>query len=261
MHKQRRLWLCILLALSILAVATQTDLIDDGIFGDVPTAADDTPPLRSVWIIGDSITRGLYAGSEAAMFRQRIFANLQDHQPGQIRLFFWEGMCTLGRLEARWQRLERLPPPTILFIELGVNDVLPSKTCEQVPEADWQAHYSAMLSRFQQFAPEAKIVVGEVPWLGWDAEHRQRAQIYNQGIRYEAERRGLAVAGLWAATVDRPDGLSSRDDPNPLPPDYHGDGFHPNDLGHKRIADAFLSAYHWYYRREGLTYFPLVAGG
>lgn len=251
MRHRRRLWLQQLLALFVLMGGLSARW----------TLADEPPPLVSVWVIGDSITRGLYASSESAMFRHRIFTSLQERRPGQIRLLFWEGMCTLGRLEARWQRLERLPPPTILFIELGVNDVLPNVTCEQVSETEWQAHYGAMLDRFRQFAPEATIVVGEVPWVGWDAERRARAQTYNGWIRQEAAARGLAVADLWAATVDRPDGLSSPDVSNPFPPDYRGDGFHPNDLGHRRIADAFLASYHWYYERDALTFFPLMVGG
>lgn len=251
MRRRRRLWPHAILVLFVLMGGLQACQIE----------ADEPAPLNAVWIIGDSITRGLYASNEAAMFRHHVFTDLQDRHPGQIRLLFWEGMCTLGRLEARWERLEPLPPPTILFIELGVNDILPSPTCEQVPEAEWQARYGAMLDRFRQLAPQAQIIVGTTPWVGWDDERRARAQLYNGWIHQEAEARGLAVADLWAATVDRPDGLSSPDQPNPFPPDFHGDGFHPNDLGHQRIADAFLSAYYWHYARDGLTYFPLIAGG
>ena len=216
---------------------------------------------RTVWIIGDSLARGLYATGEAQMYRNLLFDEVQARYPGQVRLLFWQEMCSLARLEDRWDRIEDVPPPDILFLELGLNDVVQTSGCEHVPDDAWQALLGAVLDRFQALSPNAQIVVGTIPWSGWPEGHemRLRARAYNHWIFKQAEARGLVVADLWAATLDRQDGLSSQEEPNPFPPAYRGDGFHPNDLGHRRLAQTFWTAYLLRHEQSGLVYLPFQA--
>lgn len=229
-----------------------------------PAAASDPQSVtapRTVWIIGDSLTLGLYATGESQMYRNLLFDEVQARYPGQVRLLFWQEMCSLARLEERWDRLEEVPPPDILFLELGLNDVVRTSGCEHVADDAWEAHLGAVLDRFRAMSPNVQIVVGTVPWSGWPKGHemRIRARAYNSWIHEQVEARGLVVADLWATTLDRTDGLSSSEELNPFPPDYRGDGFHPNNLGHRRLAQAFWTAYLLRYEQTGLTYLPFQA--
>ncbi len=201
------------------------------------------PGPHSVWIIGDSITRGLYASSEETTFRSRIFRALRARYPARIYSTFWQGVCTLGRLEERWGTWPGRPD--VLFLELGTNDVSRNPNCPQVPEADWARRYGAMLDRIRRDAPGVLIVVGTIPWPGWspESDRYRRAVRYNRWITAAAQERKIPVADLWAVTVGREDGLSTPADSSPYPPRYRGDGFHPNDIGHARIAEAFLQAF------------------
>jgi len=199
-------------------------------------------PPTHVWLLGDSLTGGLYASDEDATFRSLLFGNLQEQSGHQIEELYWRRLCTLANLEGRWE--EMAGHPDLVFIEIGINDVA-NANCEQVPESAWRARYGAMLDRIRERAPGVAIVVGTIPWCGWPEGDpaREQAIAYNGWIRAEADARGIAVADLWAATADRPDGLSAPDQASPFPPQYWGDWFHPNDVGHARIAETFYQTY------------------
>lgn len=196
---------------------------------------------RSVWIIGDSLTRGLFASSEKNTYRNVLFSKLQERYPMLIHTTFWNGVCTLGGLEEQWSSWPG--QPDILFIELGIND-LGNEDCILIPDEVWQQHYGAMLDRIQQDAPGVQIVVGTIPWSGWKpgTDIYRRAQLFNTWIIAEAGKRNVPVADLWSATVGREDGLSRPEESSVFPP-YHGDNFHPNDRGHQRLAETFFNAY------------------
>ena len=167
---------------------------------------------------------------------------MQEQSGHQIEELYWRRFCTLASLEGRWEELAG--HPDLVFIEIGINDVA-NVNCEQVPESAWRARYGAMLDRIHARAPDAAIIVGTIPWCGWSAGNptRARALAYSDWIRAEADARGLAVADLWAVTVDRPDGISAPKQPSAFPPKYQGDTFHPNDVGHARIAETFYQTY------------------
>jgi lysophospholipase L1-like esterase len=114
-----------------------------------------------------------------------------------------------------------------------------------MPEAEWQKRYGEMLERIQEDAPGAKVVVGTISWSGWDIDSwgYERALVYNEWISTEARRHNVLVADLWNATVGKVDGISTPDQTSVFPPNYHGDNFHPNDIGHQRIAETFFHTY------------------
>ncbi len=199
--------------------------------------------IRTVWVIGDSLTLGMFASSESAAFRNRLFDELRERHPGQIRSTRWAGACTLAELEERWDSWEG--NPDLIFIELGINDLARTETCQPMPEEEWQARFGAMLDRIQRDAPGVKIIVGTIPWSGWrdNTQEFTGALLYNDRIETEAQKRDVMVADLWEATLHKRDGLSTPDQPSVFPPYYHGDSFHPNDLGHQRIANTFFDAY------------------
>ncbi len=199
--------------------------------------------IQSVWILGDSLTLGLHASSIDTMYRSLLYKRLQaSNPPGSIRYFLWNSVCTLGGLEQKWDTLPG--KPTLLFIEVGINDLSPETPCPYIPPEAWQSRYGAILDRIQQDAPDATLIVGTIPWMDWpeDSETYRQAQQYNQWIIAEAQARGILVADLWGATVGRPDGISTPEQPSIFYP-YHGDNFHPNDIGHRRLANAFFLTY------------------
>jgi len=197
----------------------------------------------SVWIIGDSLTRGLFASREPTAYRNILFNQLRDQFPGQIRQTFWSGVCTLAGMEQQWDAWSG--KPQLVFIELGINDLGGNRDCPQIEEQDWRVHYGMMLDRIIAASPNVQIVVGTIPWSGWDIESEgwQKALRYNDWIRSEAEKRNIAVADLWAATLNKRDGVSTPEQASVFPPYYHGDDFHPNDTGHQRLANTFMAAY------------------
>jgi len=216
-----------------------------------PPAPSASSKILSVWVLGDSLTLGLYASSEETTYRQRLFQALQTEHPGAVRYMLWQSVCTLGGLEKRWDELPG--KPDILFIEIGIHALQdggqPNATgiddyCIPVPKEVWQERYGAMLDRIQNDAPGVKIVVGTIPWCNWqpDSAFFQEALTYNAWIIAEARKRDIAVADLWSATVNKVDGISTPEQTSIFPP-YHGDQFHPNDLGHRRLAETFLQAY------------------
>ena len=195
-----------------------------------------------VWILGDSLTGGLYASSEETTFRSQLLGMLGASDPSRQIAPFWHRGCTLARLEMRWPEFSGRPD--LLFLEYGIND-LGNPGCPQIPEDQYAARFGAMLDRMLADAPGVEIVVGTIPWCGWaqGSAERDHALRYNAMIAGEAEKRGLIVSDLWSATVDHPENLSSPSEASPFPPGYAGDGFHPSDQGHLAIAQAFFKAY------------------
>lgn len=102
-----------------------------------------------------------------------------------------------------------------------------------------------MLDHIRATAPGVEIVVGTIPWCNWKpgSEKYMKALEYNRWIVKLAADRDIPVADLWSVTVNRPDGISSPDEISAFAPSFRGDNFHPNDVGHKRIAQEFFRAY------------------
>jgi hypothetical protein len=66
--------------------------------------------------------------------------------------------------------------------------------------------------------------------------------LFSQIIREEASKRGIAVADLWAATDKREDAISQPGQPCFMGKECQGDGYHPGDIGHALIAQAYAKA-------------------
>ncbi len=248
MHFLRRsirfwlIWSIISLSLGLLFTSNARPSLA---YGPAPAASDMALRGRephTVWIIGDSLTHGLFASSEETAYRNLLFRALQANHPGSIHTTFWMGVCTLAGLEASWDSF--VGQPDVLFLELGIND-LGNQHCPQVPEASWKAHYGAMLDKIRADAPGVQIIVGTIPWCNWpaDSDEFSHAQKYNGWIREEARARLIPVADLWQATLNKKDGISTPDQPSVFPPYFHGDYFHPNDIGHQRLAQTFFQTY------------------
>lgn len=200
------------------------------------------PVYPEVWIIGDSLSRGLYASTPVTMYRQQLVLLLRQRHRHNAERVLHKAVCNLQRAEQLWPTLEGTP--NAIFLEIGVNDVTQNvnEDCPATADEEWAARYGAMLDALRARYPQTTVVVATVPWLNWHRRSRayHRALQFNTWIYDQATPRGVLVADLWAATWQRPEVISRPDQVSTFPPRYRGDNFHPNDQGHRVIATTFL---------------------
>jgi len=185
------------------------------------------PQPRRLLVIGDSLSQGLYATSEAHGYKFLV----ADGLGAQLG---WMKGTNLAVAETNWAAWDW--DADVIVVELGTNDLT-----GDIPEAEWPARYGAFLDALQ--ATGARIVVGNVPWSGRDedGEGWRLARRFSGYIEAEAGARGIPVADLWAVTLATGEaGLSQPGEPSPFAPGFEGDGYHPSDEGHRVIAEEFL---------------------
>lgn len=188
----------------------------------MPAAAQDAAPKPVYLAVGDSLTRGLYA-SEGHGWAYMV----ADALPG----YTLEVVPAPGIDNA----IDFLPAeladhaPQLVTIEVGINNI--NYTDGGMPVATFLARYVAMLSILKD-ANTPRVVACTVPWTAEvpGSIQYERALQFNAVINFAVPMFGYEVADCWGATVERWDYLS------PI------DKFHPNDAGHRAIADAALRA-------------------
>ncbi len=112
----------------------------------------------------------------------------------------------------------------LAIVELGTNDV-----GEQTPLHDFDAQYGALLDRIRASSPEAAIVCLGT-WTGWGGDYDRAIESACVGH----SGRYVPLGSLFRDTANRgPEGRATFIGA--------GDDFHPNDLGHRAIADAILA--------------------
>jgi len=195
-------------------------------------------------VIGDSLSKGLYATSEVNAYRYLV-ADATRARLG------WMLAPTLEVAEEEWADWRW--PADVIIVELGSNDLWIG-----IPEEEWAERYGAFLDDLQ--ATGARVIVGTITWSGRveGSESWRRATRYNEYIRAEAGKRGITVVDLWAVTMGHEEYLSRPDELSPFEPGFEGDGFHPGDLGHRAIAEAFVGEIRCY--RSFWPVFRFVGG-
>lgn len=185
----------------------------------VPSAVkSDAEPLR-VLFAGDSITVGRDASS-----RETSFASLMVEALGA------EGtrIGNSGRTAAE-VATEVTDAPTdvdVVVVELGTNDVYRSTP------AQFAVDYPELLDSIRAASPDAALLCAGV----WQSNPVQLSM--DNTIRSECEKRGGRFASLAALYADK------TNQSTPGRPHWdggHTDGNHPNDAGHRKVADALLS--------------------
>lgn len=170
-----------------------------------------------VLVTGDSLAAGFFASTEAQGFSSLVTGALGRVTPTTVSRAHQTLSTVAGVTE--------VPPDLDLaVIELGTNDVgIPT------PLADFEAQYGDLLGRIRTSSPDAALVC-----LGtWTAD----GAAYDETIaRVCAANAGryVSLAGLFALPeLHGPGGRDTFAGP--------GDDFHPNDAGHRAIADAVLA--------------------
>lgn len=184
--------------------------------------AQDAPPKPVYLAVGDSLTRGLYATDGRGWAYM-----VADALPG----YALEVVGAPGVDNA----IDFLPAelfdhaPQLVTIEVGINNI--NYIDGGMDDATFLARYVAMLSILKN-ANTPRVVACTVPWTGEGpgSEYEARALRFNAIINFAVPMFGYTVADCWGATVGHNEYLSSID------------GFHPNDAGHRAIADTVLRA-------------------
>jgi hypothetical protein len=127
------------------------------------------------------------------------------------------------------EKLDQIGQVDLIVIEHGIHAITASDKEVSKDPAEFRRYYGALLDKALSLSP--KVVVVNIPWLLWDERHAAKAVAYNQIIQEEAAARGIPVADAW----------------EPLKacgqPCFSEDNVHPNDQGHRLIADAILQAW------------------
>lgn len=182
--------------------------------------------------VGDSLTVGLYAASDTPGawhgFAYMVAQALPQYQL-EIAAVTGDGIDnTIAQLPL--ELADHMP--AFVTVEVGINNLgnMDAKT--------FTTRYVQLLYMLKRFGVKY-VTVCTVPWTGQgtDTAAYARALEFNDAISAIAPTFGYTVADCWGATVGHYEYLSSID------------GFHPNQDGHRAIADAILRAVirpvHW----------------
>jgi lysophospholipase L1-like esterase len=126
-------------------------------------------------------------------------------------------------------KLDQIGQVDVIVVEHGIHAITASDKEVSKDPAEFRRLYGALLDKAQSLSSE--VVVVNIPFLLWDERHAAKAEVYNQIIQEEAAARGIPVADAWG----------------PLKacgqPCFSSDNVHPNDQGHRLLADAILQAW------------------
>lgn len=187
------------------------------------------PPRARILVIGDSLASGLYADDERATYASQVAEQLGG-------MLARRHASTLVQAGPLWDEV-KVWRPSMIILEIGLNDV----SSGQWAKGKWIEDYRGLVERIQ--ATGATVVVCTAFWAGILPSHRNYAAYegLNADVRQVASETGARLADLWNASQGCDECVSQKDELSYFAP-YHGDGFHPNDYGHRLIARAIVQA-------------------
>lgn len=194
-------------------------------FTPTPAAAQTMPPKPVYLAVGDSLTGGLYA-TNGHGFAYMV----ADALPLQMQVTRATGIDeAIAALPADLAEYN----PELVTIEIGINNV-----GKGMDGDTFRTRYGT-LANILRDAGAQRVIACTVPWTGQitGTVSYTRTVEYNDVIATVMPAFGYEVADCWGVTFGRYDYLSTID------------GFHPNDTGHRAIADAVLRvvlpSVHW----------------
>lgn len=235
----RRLTIPLFLVVLFVAMGSHNAFSDAGGTvppGTVPTGTEETKVL----VIGDSLTSGLYATKEQNTFVS-IVARRSGYSMARRNASVLRNAIPLWAEVKAWK-------PDIVILEIGINDANGRQW-----SANWKGDYLALVRDMQESG--AKVILCTTFWVNIqpDSPIYPIHQSINQDIRAIASETGSGLADLWNATVGCDKCISNPFTISYFAPHYHGDSFHPSDIGHAKIADTIMDVMF-----PNKTFLPLV---
>ncbi|WP_242864553.1 SGNH/GDSL hydrolase family protein [Microbacterium testaceum] len=168
-------------------------------------------------ITGDSLAAGFFASTAAQGFSALVTGALGPVTPTTVSRAH-ETLSTVAGVTEVPADLD------LAVIELGTNDVgIPT------PLADFEAQYADLVGRIRTSSPDAAVVCAGT----WTVDGAAYDEII-AGVCTANAGRYVSLADLFATPEFH--GPAGRDTFVGV-----GDDFHPNDAGHRAIADAVLA--------------------
>jgi len=172
--------------------------------------------------VGDSLTGGYFASDDSKRFRDLVTEAWRKGGDVETR------EAAIAHADTtKVDSITDVPAGlNVAVVELGTNDV------DKTSVADFSSHYGDLLDKVRDASPDTAIVCAGV----WQPP--ALAESYDDVIAREcAKREGrfVPLAGIFDESdmrgpAGRPNARGTTDD------------FHPNDAGHRAIADALLAA-------------------
>lgn len=183
----------------------------------------------SVFYAGDSLSYGLYSSTEANGYRFLVNEELRRH--GSIA----EQRATKSDPNALFKAGNVMAVPEsgvdLAILELGTNDMGTADIGSRTPIDQFYDDYVALVDSVQRSKDVQLICVGV-----WGSGGPTISDPYDFEIRKVCEQRGGQYVDLTAA-FELKDTFGPEGSPSWLGP---SDNFHPNDKGHRLIANLIL---------------------
>jgi acyl-CoA thioesterase-1 len=175
-----------------------------------------------VTFVGDSIAYGLFASKKAFGFHELMVEEWRKEGPVAD-----ESENTVGGTVAAALTTPDIPRAQQLYvIELGTNDAT------RVNYRDFRTQYARLLDQIHSASPDAALVCVGV----W--RPKEIANTFDTIIKDQCEVRG----GVFRAISDLAEDEELRGPAGVPTFEGRSDAFHPNDRGHRMIADRVLDA-------------------
>jgi acyl-CoA thioesterase I len=178
-----------------------------------------TAPLR-VLFVGDSLTSGFFASTEAASFKAIMVARWGNVDQTTAAI----ARQTVGTVSSVTAVPENVD---VAVVELGTNDVGKPTSLQ-----NFTSEYVGLVAKIRTASPKGAIICAGT----WTAHGDAYDQIISDACTQAGGRYVPLVALYDTLSFHGPVGVST----------WRGesDAFHPNDAGHQAIAGVLLAAIH-----------------
>lgn len=174
-------------------------------------------PAAPLWVVlGDSTAQGIGATSLGTGYVGQVQAWLseRDGTPWRVLNISRSGAVAADVLSEQLPRLADLPPPALLSCAIGANDLLrrSARLLDDLVAIASQLPAGALLANLPR------------------GLHERRARVVNGHLVEVTAAHGLRLVDLWSTTGP------------PWRGKFAADQFHPNDVGYRHWAAAFVAA-------------------
>ncbi len=202
-------------------------------------------PVRRVVALGESTTWGYSVSDKSKCWVNQVVAMLEDFQGSEIVLInqgigsnVLTSACPAYKFSARSSALERVDDeliaysPDMVFLSYGLND-----SRGGTPLETFRRSYQELINRIREIIDPVIVLVNtyymhEIIYTNcehWEESSYELTEVYNLAIKQIAEKNDLILADVYAAEVGV-DWIIDQDH------------CHPNDLGHRLIANRVFEA-------------------